>query len=48
MQILALGPKMEQMGGGNFPLDCLGAKEYFLILVTARCQINPTTKPLTF
>jgi hypothetical protein len=51
MQIIYFGQKIGASWGGwggNFPLDFPIPQEYFLIVVTPRSQINPTTKPLTF
>ena len=36
MEIINLGQKMGASWEGNFPLDCLGTKEYFVIVVSIR------------
>jgi hypothetical protein len=44
MQILTPRPKMEQAGEGNFPIDGLDRKEYFLAgFYRSRNLVNPST-----
>ena len=44
-----LAGKIEQFGEEIFPLTDLEINSIFLIIVfLSRCQVNPTTKPLTF